>query len=111
MIGDQVGSFDFAEIRFDLLEHFHAPRVTLVAGCGLRILWLDFRVLQNKRIVIDSQKTGPAGIGATTANADKAGQIEAACTDLLSDVRAKRRKLYPTHRQIAVMQQERCSRM
>src|SRR3954449_686710 len=95
MIGDQVGSFDFAEIRFDLLEHFHAPRVTLVAGCGLRILWLGFRVLQNKRIVIDSKKPGPAGIGATTANADKAGQIEAACTDLLSDVRAKRRKLYP----------------
>ena len=84
MVGDQVVSFDRAEIRLDLFEHFEPASVTLVASRRLSVFRLGFRVLQHERIVIDAQKAGAAGVGAAAADANEAGQLETGLTDLLS---------------------------
>ena len=111
MVGNQIGSFDLAEIRFDLLEHFQPAGVTLVASRRLRVFRLGFGILQHERIVIDAQEAGAAGIGAAAADANEAGQLEAGRADLLGDVRTERWELHAAHRQVAVMQQERRPRM
>src|SRR4051794_5905876 len=106
MIGDQVGSFDFAEIRFDLFEHFHAARVTLIASRRLSVLGLGFWVLQDKRVKIDAQEACSAGVAAAAADPNEAWQFEAGRAELLSYVRAQCRELHAAHWQITVMQQE-----
>ena len=98
MIGNQVGSFDLAEIRLDLFEHFHAACVTLVASCRLGVFRLGFRVLQDEWIIIDSQETCSAGVAAAAADANEAWQIEAGRTELLSHVGTKRREFHAAHR-------------
>src|SRR6476469_4575944 len=106
MVGDEVGSFDFAEIRLDLFEHFHAARVTLIASRGLGIFRLRFWVLQDEWVVIDTEEACPAGVAAAAADANEARQFEPGRAELLSNMRAKRRELHSAHRQITVMQQE-----
>ena len=68
MVCDQIGSFDLAEIRLDLFEHFHAARVTLVASRRLSIFRLGFRILQDEWVIIDAQKSCSASVAATVAN-------------------------------------------
>src|SRR2546430_16042394 len=111
MVGDQVGAFDFAEIRLGLFQHFHAARITLVASRRLSIFRLGFRVLQNKRVVIDAQKACSASVAAAAADANEAWELEARRTELLSNVRTKGWEFHAAHRQITVVQQERRSWM
>src|SRR5262249_10324204 len=92
MIGNQIGAFHLAEVRFYLFEHFQRPVVTVVARCWLSVLRLGLRILQEERIVVHAEESGAAGVGPAATDADETGKIKTGCADLLGDMRAERRE-------------------